>query len=56
MTNDIVTRLREKYSGQLPICLEAANEIEVLRSDLASCRDDLNYWYNRCTTAKATNE
>lgn len=32
MTDDIVTRLREKYSGQLPICSEAANEIERLRA------------------------
>lgn len=31
----------------------AANEIELLRSDLASCRHDLNYWYDRCTTAEA---
>ena len=31
MSDDIVTRLREKYSGQLPICLEAADEIERLR-------------------------
>jgi hypothetical protein len=31
MTADIVTRLREKYLGQLPICLEAADEIERLR-------------------------
>ena len=30
-TDDIVTRLRKKYAGQLPICLEAANEIERLR-------------------------
>jgi hypothetical protein len=29
--NDIVTQLREKYAGQLPICLEAADEIERLR-------------------------
>ena len=29
--DDIVTRLREKYSGQLPICTEAADEIERLR-------------------------
>jgi uncharacterized membrane protein len=28
--DDIVTRLREKYSGQLPICTEAADEIERL--------------------------
>jgi hypothetical protein len=32
---------------------EAANEIELLRSDLASCRSDLNYWYERCTRAEA---
>ena len=31
MTDDIVTRLRAKYSGQLPIVLEAADEIERLR-------------------------
>lgn len=31
MTDDIVTRLREKYVGQLPICTEAADEIELLR-------------------------
>jgi hypothetical protein len=31
----------------------AANEIELLRNDLASCRHDLNYWYERCTTAEA---
>ncbi len=31
VTDDIVTRLREKYSGQLPICSEAADEIERLR-------------------------
>ena len=33
MTDDIVTRLREKYLGQLPICLEAADEIERLRKE-----------------------
>ena len=32
--NDIVTRLRDKYQGQLPICTEAADEIERLRKDL----------------------
>ena len=30
MTDDIVTRLRQKYGGQLPICAEAADEIERL--------------------------
>jgi len=29
--DDIVTRLRDKYQGQLPICTEAADEIEKLR-------------------------
>lgn len=33
MTDDIVTRLRTKYGGQLPICEEAADEIERLRAD-----------------------
>ena len=35
MSDDIVTRLRKKYAGQLPICLEAADEIEELRKDLS---------------------
>lgn len=34
MTDDIVTRLRTKYAGQLPIMLEAADEIESLRKEL----------------------
>ena len=38
MTDDIVTRLREKYSGQLPICAEAADEIERLRLELRYSR------------------
>lgn len=38
MTDDIVTRLREKYSGQLPICAEAADEIERLRTELATSK------------------
>jgi len=29
-----VTRLRKKYSGQLPICREAADEIERLRAEV----------------------
>lgn len=35
MTDDIVTRLRGKYQGQLPICAEAADEIERLRAEVA---------------------
>ncbi len=38
MTDDIVIRLREKYSGQLPICSEAADEIERLRAMLEEMR------------------
>lgn len=34
MSDDIVTRLRQKYAGQLPICTEAADEIERLREQL----------------------
>lgn len=40
MTDDIVTRLRQKYAGQLPICTEAADEIERLRKALADCEPD----------------
>jgi SPX domain protein involved in polyphosphate accumulation len=32
MTDDIVTKLRDKFQGQLPICHEAADEIERLRA------------------------
>ena len=39
MNDDIVTRLREKYSGQLPICCEAADEIERLRADLETYKN-----------------
>ena len=35
MIDDILTRLRGKYQGQLPICIEAADEIERLRNMLA---------------------
>lgn len=38
MSDDIVTRLRKKYSGQLPICAEAADEIERLRTELATSK------------------
>ena len=34
VSDDIVTRLRTKYEGQLPICTEAADEIERLRNCL----------------------
>ena len=40
MTDDIVTRLRQKYAGQLPICTEAANEIERLREQLAMSKHE----------------
>ena len=34
VSDDIVTRLRQKYAGQLPICTEAADEIERLREHM----------------------
>ena len=40
MTDDIVIRLREKYQGQLPICTEAADEIERLRALLDNTLDN----------------
>jgi hypothetical protein len=39
VTDDIVTRLRKKYSGQLPICSEAADEIERLQNWELLARD-----------------
>lgn len=42
MTDDIVTRLRTKYAGQLPICTEAADEIERLRKENERLRRELN--------------
>ena len=41
MTDDIVTRLRQKYAGQLPICTEAADIIEQLRAKLIDAYDDI---------------
>ena len=34
VSDDIVTRLRTKYGGQLPITIEAADEIERLREQI----------------------
>lgn len=42
MTDDIVTRLRQKYGGQLPICTEAADEIERLRAECDRWHDVAN--------------
>ena len=41
MTDDIVSRLREKYAGQLPICSEAADEIERLRYELTQANNQI---------------
>ena len=41
VSDDIVTRLRTKYSGQLPIAIEAADEIERLRSVSAMLADEV---------------
>lgn len=43
MTDDIVTRLRNKYAGQLPICSEAADEIERLRAELKEAQNGLTW-------------
>lgn len=34
MSDDIVTRLRNKFQGQIQICSEAADEIERLRRSI----------------------
>jgi hypothetical protein len=41
---DIVTRLRGKYSGQLPICTEAADEIERLRNQVRQLETERDQW------------
>jgi hypothetical protein len=52
MSDDIIKYLRLSQT-RFNRNAEAANEIELLRSDLASCQHDLNYWYERCTRAEA---
>ena len=54
MTDDIVTRLRAKYLGQLPIVLEAADEIERLREwkELAYQMRNKYWWAMRWKTLK----
>lgn len=42
MSDDIATRLRQKYAGQLPICAEAADEIERLRKQVEDCEQDFH--------------
>ena len=44
MDDDIVTRLRNKYQGQLPILLEAADEIERLRAEYQTLKEEKAYW------------
>ena len=45
MKTDIVTRLRHKYGGQLPICAEAADEIERLRTEITELQTRLRDTY-----------
>jgi hypothetical protein len=54
MSDDIVTRLREKYAGQLPLCTEAADEIERLREwkELAYQMRNKYWWAMRWKTLK----
>lgn len=57
--DDIVTRLRAKYSGQLPIVLEAANEIErwqdIARRLYLFIQDPCthNHWCDVCSSIDA---
>lgn len=44
MSDDIVSRLRKKYAGQLPICLEAADEIERLRNIIIGIALNKQVW------------
>ena len=44
MSDDLAKRLREKYSGQLPICTEAANEIERLRNQVRQLETERDQW------------
>ena len=48
MNDDIVTRLRAKYLGQLPICTEAADEIERLRADNEAIKNRLEEISREC--------
>jgi len=45
MTDDIVIRLREKFAGKLPICTEAADEIERLRTEITELQTRLRDTY-----------
>ena len=58
MTDDIVTRLRDKYRGQLLICNEAADEIERLREwkELAYQMRNKYWWVMRTKTLRKFDE
>ena len=45
MTDDIVIRLREKFAGKLPICTEAADKIERLRTEITELQTRLRDTY-----------
>ena len=46
MTDDIVTLLRNKYQRQLPILLEAADEIERLQTKLLKYKEHaIHTWF-----------
>lgn len=51
MMDDIVTRLRAKYSGQLPIVLEAAFEIERLRYELSEAQNEYQQLWQKYAKA-----
>jgi hypothetical protein len=54
MTDDIVTRLRNKFGGQLPICAEAADEIERIRIRIGEL--EINYATERLIAEDAVKD
>ena len=50
MNDDIVTRLRGKYAGQLPIVLEAADEIERLRNQVRQLEAERDQWQTKAVS------
>ena len=56
MSDDIVTRLRRKYAGQLPICAEAADEIERLRAELVQANNQIKLLIAIETAGDAKND
>lgn len=56
MSDDIVARLRDDYQKTVPLCAEAADEIERLRAELAAMTEDRSEWERVATLNIAENE